>query len=134
MRSDYGYDNQLPESLPKVMLGDTLIYEIELVSFENNPIPRYPTEEELESSRRAREEEAKEHLRQHPPIPYGERCKMALQEKDKGNEYFRQENWKGEMIRVGEVFFFSSHARAPIDRFLTRQEFSNARRSKEMLR
>mmetsp|Transcript_18365 Transcript_18365/g.38232 ORF Transcript_18365/g.38232 Transcript_18365/m.38232 type:complete len:501 (+) Transcript_18365:25-1527(+) len=95
VRADYGYNSALPESLPKVGVGDTLIYEIELISFNPQATPRFPSKEELEISKREREEEAREELRQNPPIPYPDRCKSALEEKEKGNELFKKGDFEG---------------------------------------
>ena len=63
MRADYGYNSALPESLPKVGVGDTLIYEIELMKFNPQPTPRFPSQEELAISKKERQEEAEEEVR-----------------------------------------------------------------------
>jgi len=94
IRADYGYRNSPPESLPKVFPNDTLDYEIELESIKP-PLPRFPTQEEMEASKKERQEEAREELKNNPPIPYAERCREAFLEKDKGNELFAKGDWDG---------------------------------------
>ncbi|GMH55897.1 hypothetical protein TrRE_jg8413 [Triparma retinervis] len=95
VRADYGYNSALPESLPKVGVGDTLIYEIELMKFNPQPTPRFPSQEELAISKKERQEEAEEELRQNPPIPYPDRCKAALEEKENGNKLFQEGDYEG---------------------------------------
>jgi len=87
IRHDYGYKSSPPDTLPKLFPGDTLDFEIELIELKN-PIPRFPTQEELAQSKKEREEEAREEQRKNPPVPYEERCKEAFVEKDRGNVLF----------------------------------------------
>ena len=87
VRSEYGYGRCPPESLPKIFPGDSLDFEIELIALKP-PIPRFPSQEELAQSKKEREEEAREEMKNNPPVPYADRCKEALEEKDKGNVLF----------------------------------------------
>ncbi|GMI31778.1 hypothetical protein TeGR_g9818 [Tetraparma gracilis] len=89
VRGDYGYVRQLPESLPKVTMNATLIYEVELLEF-GEAIPRFPSKEELAQTKREREEENKQMLKENPPVPYAERCEEAMKEKELGNELFKE--------------------------------------------
>ena len=94
IRSDYGYNRcALPESLPKVKMNDTMIYEIELVSF-GDAIPRFPSKEELDQTKKDRLEENKKFLEENPPVPYADRCSEAMKEKDLGNELFKKGDYE----------------------------------------
>ena len=59
-----------------------------------SPLPRFPTQEEMAQSKKERQEEAQEELRNNPPIPYADRCKEAFLEKDKGNELFAKGDYE----------------------------------------
>ena len=96
VRADYGYGGggaSLPASLPKVQLHSTLCYSVELLSFKDS-LPRFPSKEELEATKRERNEEAREEMKRNPPIPYASRVASAYEEKEIGNRLYNEGKWK----------------------------------------
>jgi hypothetical protein len=72
--------------LPKTFSRKT---QVELLEF-GEAIPRFPSKEELAQTKREREEENKQMLKENPPVPYAERCEEAMKEKELGNELFKE--------------------------------------------
>ena len=84
---EYGYGQKgLP---PRVRPNVPVRVEIE-VCYWKDSLPRFPSQEELARSKRAREEEARKQYEENPPPAKKECVEKALAEKVLGNELFAQ--------------------------------------------
>ncbi|GMH74237.1 hypothetical protein TrLO_g13863 [Triparma laevis f. longispina] len=82
-----------PLLTPKVKIGDSLFIKV-MIEDVGEVLPRFPSKEELEQTKKERREEAEKELEENPPVPYEERRKEALREKDLGNEAFKKGDYE----------------------------------------
>lgn len=78
---------------PKVLPNTVIMYEIELVSWED-ALPRFPTKAEMDESEKARKDEERAEYEAHPPPSIEEKVESSKEERAKGNVLVAEQKWE----------------------------------------